>query len=63
MRDNDRLEDHRGHHNQRRRSQAQEGIQDDTPHRRRDPYKRDRADYNDYLQEEALEDEWFEKNN
>ncbi len=47
---------------QDRRSQAQEGTPNDTPQRRKDPYKRDRVDYNDYLQEEALEDEWFEQN-
>jgi hypothetical protein len=62
MNDNHRDDDRDRH--QQRRSQAQEGIQNDTPQRRKDPYKRDRIDHrNDYLQEEALEDEWFEENN
>lgn len=60
MKDND-IDDRRDR-GQQRRSKAQEGIPHDTPQRRKDPYKRDRVDYNGYLQEEALEDEWFENN-
>lgn len=60
MKDNYRDDDY---DRRQRRSQAQEGTQNDTPHRRKDPYKRDRVDYNDYLQEADLEDEWFEQNN
>lgn len=64
MKDNDR--DERRDRGQQRRSKAQEVTPHDTPHdtppRRKDPYKRDRVDYNDYLQEEALENEWFENN-
>jgi hypothetical protein len=44
---------------QRRRSHAHKNVQDDTTHRRREPYKREQVDYDD-LQEE---DEWFEHNN
>ena len=49
----------------RRRSRAQTDQPDDTltqRSRRLDPYQRDRHNYDDYLQEEALEDEWFEQN-
>lgn len=60
MNDNDR--DDRRDRSDRRRSNAQE-IREDTPHHRREPYKRQHVNYNDYLQEEALEDEWFEQNN
>ncbi len=45
---------------QRRRSYTHQDIQDGTPRRRRAPYKREHVDYDHYLQEEALEDEWFE---
>lgn len=48
---------------QRRRGRAQGGLQDDAPrHRRTNPYKREQVDYDHYLQEEELEDEWFEHN-
>lgn len=41
---------------QRRRTRADNGIQDSMPRQRRIPYKREQVDYDDYLQEE-LEDE------
>ena len=37
-------------------------IASDTPRRRRTPYKREQVDYH-YLQEEGLDDEWFEHDN
>jgi len=48
---------------QRRRSHANKSVQNDTTPRRRTPYKREQVDYDHYLQEEELEDEWSEHNN
>jgi len=61
MSENDKSE--RQDRYQRRHSQASEGISEELLNKRRDPYKRDRADYKDFLQEEALEDEWFDQHN
>jgi hypothetical protein len=60
MNDNDK--DDRRDRQQRKRSKAQE-IRDETLHRRKNPYKRENVNYDYYIQEEALEDEWFEQNN
>lgn len=62
---NDKVEkDDRRDRYQRRRGRAQGGLQDDAqqPRRRTNPYKREQVDYDHYLQEEELEDEWFEHN-
>lgn len=55
--------DVRQNRSERKRGQAKERIIDDTPrHRRSEPYKREQVDYNDYLQDEALENDWFDDN-
>jgi hypothetical protein len=61
--DNNSERDDRLERYQRRRSRAQQSIQNDAPRQRRAPYKRENVDYDHYLQEEELEDEWFEHNN
>lgn len=60
--DEDIEKDDRRERYQRRRGRAHGGLQDDSPRRRRAPYKREQVDYDHYLQEEELEDEWFEHN-
>lgn len=59
--DDTNRDDRRERYN-KRRDDAVHGSVEDTPHRRRAPYKREHVDYDHYLQEEALEDDWFEQN-
>ena len=60
--DNNTERDDRQERYQRRRSNAHKSIPIEAPPRRRAPYKRQHVDYDHYLQEEELEDEWFEHN-
>lgn len=58
-----RDKDDRQDRDERRRNKTQERIIDDVPRRRRlKPYKREQTDYDDYLQDEALENDWFDQN-
>jgi hypothetical protein len=59
----DNKEDRRDRFNKRRDDTARGGVPEPTPHIRRTPYRREHVDYDYYLQEEALEDDWFDKNN
>ena len=62
MTDNDNKTDRRERYNKKREDTARGSTHEQTPHRRRAPYKREHIDYDHYLQEEALDDDWFEQN-
>lgn len=46
-----------------RKHHRSRAIASEMPRRRRTPYKREQVDYDHYLQEEGLDDEWFEHDN